>query len=84
MNKVHFKHVHRECAICGNNKYAVLDVHRIHEGKEYSNGNCLVLCSNCHRLHHSGNIKIISKNYSTAGWTLTYINEQNQQIIKTI
>jgi hypothetical protein len=72
MDKITFKKRHKQCAICEEENYAILDVHRIHEGKEYSNGNCVVLCCKCHRMHHAGQIKIVDKRYSTTGSILFY------------
>lgn len=74
------------CAVCGETNYALLDVHRIDEGKEYSEANCVVLCCKCHRLHHSGQYRIISKNYSTMGHVLFVLVDGMLDIvpIKTI
>lgn len=84
MNKRNFKNRHKECAICGEPKYELLDVHRVVEGQEYSNGNCLTLCCRCHRSHHSGLIKIKDKRYSTIGTVLVYVDEKGQEITKLI
>lgn len=51
MDKKLFKIKAGKCAICDVRDYAVLDVHRIDEGKEYHPRNCIVLCANCHHHH---------------------------------
>lgn len=79
MNKKGYKKAVNKCAICKNDIYDVLDVHRIEEGGEYVSRNCVVLCANCHRLHHSGHLTIIDKKYSTGGWVIIYnINGEEQ------
>lgn len=72
MDKKMFKKKYGKCAICEERQYEILDVHRIAEGQEYEEGNCLVLCCRCHRMHHAGLLKIINKFYSTGGWILIY------------
>lgn len=83
MNKILFKKKHHHCAICNESTYELLDVHRINEGQEYSNGNCVVLCVSCHRKHHSGLIEIKEKRLSTNGWVLMY-EENGKEIIKEL
>lgn len=58
------------CFFCGEDDYALLDVHRIIEGAnggEYTEANSLVVCSNCHRKVHDGQIRIAGKFKSTKG-----------------
>lgn len=52
------------CFFCGRNDYAVLDAHRLVAGGVYQPHNMLCLCSNCHRLCHSGEIKVDPKKYT--------------------
>jgi hypothetical protein len=80
MNKIEFKQKYKKCAICDEDNYALLDVHRIHHGKEYSEGNCITLCCKCHRLHHANQIKIISKNQSTLGMVLIFEKDDEENI----
>src|SRR4051812_1052509 len=50
-----------KCLFCPENRYAVLDVHRIKHGADggrYTDDNTVVLCSVCHRLVHDGHFKI--------------------------
>jgi len=82
VNKPAFKRKYRKCAICEQDRYELLDVHRIVEGQEYSEGNCVVLCANCHRRHHTGLIKIREKRHSSLGYVLIY--EINGQEIITL
>lgn len=84
MDKKQFKKLHRQCSICDSSTYEILDIHRIEAGKDYSNSNCLVLCANCHRLHHAGNITIKEKRYSTDGWILIYVVEGIEYIKKIV
>ncbi len=61
INKKIFKLSAGKCLFCGESDYALLDIHRIIEGKnlgKYHKHNCLVACSNCHRRIHDGQIKI--------------------------
>lgn len=58
---------HGECLVCGENRYEVLDAHRIIEGGKYIPSNIVVLCSIHHRLVHSGCIKFDRKYDSTNG-----------------
>jgi len=75
MNKQLFKMRWKCCAVCGEDNYALLDTHRIVEGREYSEGNCIALCCKCHRMHHVGQITIKEKRFTTNGYVLIY--EQN-------
>lgn len=78
-NKQDFKHIEKTCKICKTDIYDVLDIHRIKEGKnkgEYTVLNGITLCSNCHRLCHSGKIKIDKKYFSSNGWVLHYWDEK--------
>ena len=72
-NKMILKKVAKKCYFCEIADYALLDVHRIipgESGGKYTEINSLVVCSNCHRRIHDGQIKIDRKYYTTAG---TYI-----------
>ena len=83
MHKKGFKKNSKQCAVCGEENYLLHDIHRINEGEEYAIGNCVTLCVSCHRLHHTHQITIKEKRYSTSGWILIY--EQNgEEIIKNI
>ena len=53
------KLVKGKCKICGESRYELLDVHRIIPELGYNSKNTVVLCTMCHRLHHSNKIKII-------------------------
>jgi hypothetical protein len=78
INKIAKKHCDKKCKFCSCDKYELLDVHRIIEGKdggEYTEFNTVTVCSLCHRKIHAGLIKIIRKYYSTKGWVLHYFDE---------
>ncbi len=79
VNKKAFKRRHRSCRICEEEKYELLDVHRIIAGGEYNNSNCVCLCTKCHRSHHSGLISIKGWYNSTAGKLLLYIDENKKE-----
>lgn len=80
MDKVLFKKKYKKCAICEESNYPLLDVHRIEEGKDYSESNCVVLCVKCHRLHHHGTQTIKSKRQSTGGTVLIFDKNGEEQI----
>jgi hypothetical protein len=76
INKVAKKKFEGKCHFCGIEDYAVLDCHRILAGEDggiYSDFNTVVVCSNCHRKVHSGQIKIDRKYFRSDGqWVLHY------------
>lgn len=58
------------CFFCDEDRYEVLDCHRIFEGEKggtYHPSNTLTICALCHRLIHSGHIKIFGRYLSTNG-----------------
>lgn len=64
------KRIAGKCYFCGENDYAVLDNHRIHEGADggkYTERNVVVACANCHRRIHDDQIKIDKYYYTTGG-----------------
>ena len=70
-----FKRRTGKCAICGENRYKLLDVHRWREpGGKYENSNCICLCIMCHRLIHTNEIKILDVLDSTKGKIVHYID----------
>jgi len=83
MNKQNFKNVWKSCAICGQDRIELLDVHRINYGQEYSEGNCVCLCVTCHRKEHRNLLSITEKRYSTSGWVLIW-EENGEEKIKNI
>jgi hypothetical protein len=57
------------CHFCGVDDYALLHCHRIlpgEEGGRYTDGNVVVVCSNCHNRVHDGQI-VIERWYNTTG-----------------
>lgn len=67
MNKQNLKRCVDKCFLCEIKEYTLLDVHRIYDGRyggTYKEQNCLILCSNCHRLVHSKKIIIVKKHKS--------------------
>lgn len=81
--KQKLKHLAKQCAICGEDKYALLDVHRIRAGEKYDKFNAIPLCVLCHRKAHSGEIEIDRKYESTTGIVLHYF-VNGEEIWKTI
>jgi hypothetical protein len=66
------KLANNKCFFCHEDKFHVLDAHRIIPGEQggtYIPHNILVLCANCHRRVHAGEIKIDRK-YPTTGKSL--------------
>ena len=87
IDKKIFKLSAGKCHICEENDYSLLDVHRIRNGSdggEYTIGNCVCLCCRCHRLNHSGKIRIIGIFKSTAGNLLHYFDQEGKEIFKEI
>ena len=86
INKKSFKQRHGKCQICGEERYKLLDIHRFKkEGKDggrYSEANCICCCVKCHRLIHTGEIKIIGVHNSTIGKLLNYIDEEGKEHFK--
>jgi len=82
-NKKLFKKKSKECKICGEKRYELLDSHRWHitgkDGGKYTTINTLCLCVQCHRLVHSEKIKIIGVFHSTKGKLLNYIDEKGKE-----
>lgn len=71
-----------ECRICSEDKKSVLEVHRIKHGSEggkYTVNNTVCLCSNCHALHHAGDIEIKGWYNSTSGRLLRWIDEEGKE-----
>ena len=83
INKIAKKHLEGKCKFCGESDYDLLDCHRIVEGSnggKYTDKNTVVVCSNCHRKIHSGQIKILGQYTSTyARWVLHYIDENGKE-----
>ena len=79
INKKLYKLVAEKCRICKNDIYEVLDVHRLEAGGRYSQDNTVVICTLCHRKHHSGIIKIDKWYHSTNGNLLRWIDENNEE-----
>ena len=72
MDKKIEKLIHKQCIICDEDNYNVLDLHRIKFGGKYTKNNTVVLCCSCHRKVHSGQIVIDKKYNSTKGTVLHY------------
>ncbi len=83
MDKKVKKLIDKQCYFCGENDYALLDLHRILEGSKggkYNSFNTLTTCSNCHRKVHAGRIKILGKHYCTNGrYVLNFIDENGEE-----
>lgn len=82
VSKKAFKRRHKPCRICDEERYKLLDVHRIVAGGKYKNSNCVCICTTCHRKHHSGLITIKGWYDSTIGKILHYIDEEGNEQFK--
>lgn len=66
-SKKAFKKFAGKCAFCEENDYAVLDIHRIYEGRKggiYDSRNCVCVCANHHRKIHDNQIQVVKKHAS--------------------
>jgi len=76
------------CMFCEQSDRTVLDIHRIIpgcEGGEYTVGNVVCVCSNCHRkIHHGNSIKIDAWVFSTAGSMLHCWVDGEEQYLKYV
>lgn len=74
MKKKIMKKIAKECYLCGERDYSLLDVHRIQWGKSYSRNNTVVICIKCHRRIHCypPQIVVFSWLMSTKGRVLHY------------
>jgi hypothetical protein len=82
VNKVVLKKIAKKCYFCQIDDYALLDVHRIisgEDGGKYTDMNSLVVCSNCHRRIHDGQIKIDRKYYTSAGRHILHFWEGEEE-----
>ena len=82
ISKKSFKQRANKCHICGENKYELLDIHRIKagaEGGKYEEPNCVSICTSCHRKHHANIITIKQWYNSTKGKILYYIDERGDE-----
>ena len=82
LSKKAFKRRHKECRICGEDTYELLDVHRIEWGGKYNNSNCVCVCVSCHRKVHNKIITISGWKNSTRGKLLLYIDEDDTEQFK--
>lgn len=81
-DKKSFKKSQGQCRICGNQIYSTLDIHRIKPGEEggkYFFSNTTILCSNCHRKIHAGEIEIDRYYKSTSGKDMLRIIENGEE-----
>ncbi len=80
--------LHGRCAICGESRYATLNVHRWKtegkDGGEYTEGNSVVLCNNHHNLVHAKEILILGTFESTNGKVIIFIDENGYEQIHNI
>ncbi len=70
------------CYLCFEDDYSLLDVHRIVEGQDggrYTNHNAVVLCANCHRRHHHGDLTIHRWYQGTGGRVLHYTEDGEEK-----
>jgi hypothetical protein len=76
------KLVDKKCYFCSESDYALLDVHRILEGKDggkYHEQNTITVCVSCHRKIHAQRIKVFRKYTTTLGRTVLHFIDENGQ-----
>lgn len=85
IDKQIFKKAQGACRICGENDYAVLDIHRIKAGKDngrYTKFNSVTLCCLCHRKVHDNQITIDKYYLSTGGiWALRIVIDGEEKFV---
>ena len=83
IDKKMYKKSEGKCRICGETDYNTLDVHRAivpgKNGGEYTKGNSICTCSNCHRKIHAGKMQILGWHNSTKGRVLHIIREDGKE-----
>lgn len=82
IDKQAFKLAEGKCRICGADEYAILDVHRIIEGKNqgrYERPNCVCLCANCHRKVHDKSLIIDRYYLASSGIHVLRIIENGEE-----
>ena len=82
ISKKYFKTKNKECYLCGEDRYELLDTHRLIAGGKYKDSNCVCICTSCHRKHHSGLITIKRWYNSSKGRVLYYIDENGNEQFK--
>ncbi len=74
------------CTFCPETNLNILDTHRIlpgSEGGEYHIRNSLIVCSNCHRRIHAGEITCDRKYLRTDGrWVLRYFEDGQEKWVE--
>lgn len=81
-----FKLASHKCACCPEDDYDLLDVHRWKipgsEGGKYEIGNCVCLCTKCHRLLHKDKITIHGIYSSTVGAVIHFTDQKGEEHIE--
>lgn len=84
MNKKIKKKIDKRCYFCSEDKYELLDVHRIipgEQGGKYTEWNTVTACANCHRKCHAGVI-VIDRWYKTSSGVMLHYFEEGVEIYK--
>jgi len=88
ISKKIFKQRAGQCAICQEEDLDLLDVHRWgvpgSEGGKYEIGNCICLCTKCHRLVHKEKITIHGIYFSTMGKVVHFTDETGEEHFEVI
>jgi len=83
-----FKQEAKQCAFCREDDYDLLDVHRWavpgSEGGKYVHGNCICLCTGCHRLLHKDKIIILGIHDSTMGRVVHFTDKDGEEHFEPI
>lgn len=84
INKKQYKRSAGMCRICKDDRYVVMDVHRIipgRDGGKYTEANSVPICCKCHRLLDDGTIVIDRWYPSTAGYVLRIIENGVERFV---
>ena len=83
-----FKLRAKKCAVCKEDDYDLLDVHRWaipgSDGGKYEHSNCICLCTGCHRLVHTGKIIIHGIYFSTMGTVVHFTDKDGEEHFEPI
>ena len=84
MDKKIKKKLDKKCCFCGESDYALLDLHRIEFGQEYSQANTITCCCKCHRKIHAKELTILGKRFCTSGHYVIHFVENEEEKFKEI
>lgn len=77
------KLIKKECCLCGEKNYVLLDCHRIIPGSKYTDWGTIIVCSNCHRRIHNQEIVILGQYNSTVGKIVQYLENGEEKFAES-